>query len=114
MRVVDIAATSAFLRKACPEALLVVDNTFASPYFQVPYSLLVIRVAGCRARSPAHELCASAPAQRPLELGAQLVWHSCTKYLNGHSDVVNGALCTSDDQLAERLHFNQKGIEYFV
>lgn len=37
------------------------------------------------------------------------MWHSCTKYLNGHSDVVSGALCTNDDRLAERLHFNQKG-----
>jgi len=46
--------------------------------------------------------------QRPLELGATLVVHSMTKYLNGHSDVVAGCAMTSDDALAERLHFLQK------
>ncbi len=46
--------------------------------------------------------------QRPLELGATLVVHSTTKYLNGHSDVVGGAVMTSDDALAEALHFLQK------
>jgi cystathionine gamma-lyase len=48
--------------------------------------------------------------QRPLELGATLVVHSTTKYLNGHSDVVGGAVLTSDDALAERLHFVQKAV----
>ncbi len=48
--------------------------------------------------------------QRPLELGATLVVHSTTKYLNGHSDVVGGAVVTSDDALAERLHFLQKSV----
>ncbi len=58
---------------------LAVDNTFATPYLQ-----------------------------RPLELGADLVVHSTTKYLNGHSDVVGGIVMTSDDELGERLHFLQK------
>jgi len=58
--------------------LLVVDNTFASPVFQ-----------------------------RPLESGADLVLHSTTKYLNGHSDMVGGLLVTSRDDLAERLGFIQ-------
>jgi cystathionine beta-lyase/cystathionine gamma-synthase len=58
---------------------LVVDNTFATPVLQ-----------------------------RPLELGATVVVHSTTKYLNGHSDVVGGAVMTSDEALAERLHFLQK------
>lgn len=58
--------------------LTVVDNTFASP-----------------------------ACQRPLELGADLVLHSTTKYLGGHSDVVGGALITSDDELAARLRFVQ-------
>src|SRR5579863_7158156 len=58
---------------------LVVDNTFATPVLQ-----------------------------RPIELGATMVVHSTTKYLNGHSDVVGGAVMTSDDALAERLHFLQK------
>ena len=58
------------------DALLVVDNTFASPYFQ-----------------------------RPLELGADIVWHSATKYLNGHSDMVGGIAVLNDDELATRLQF---------
>jgi cystathionine beta-lyase/cystathionine gamma-synthase len=57
-------------------ALLIVDNTFATPYFQ-----------------------------RPLELGADIVWHSATKYLNGHSDMVGGIAVLNDDELATRLQF---------
>lgn len=56
----------------------VVDNTFATPYLQ-----------------------------RPLEFGADLVLHSTTKYLNGHSDMVGGVIVTSDDELADRLAFLQ-------
>src|SRR4029079_1185121 len=48
--------------------------------------------------------------QRPLELGATAVVHSTTKYINGHSDVVGGAVVTSDDGLAERLRFLQNAI----
>jgi cystathionine gamma-lyase len=59
-------------------ARLAVDSTFATPY-----------------------------AQRPLELGADVVMHSSTKYLGGHSDVLGGCLVTSDDELAERLRFHQ-------
>jgi cystathionine gamma-synthase len=59
-------------------ALLVVDNTFASPYLQ-----------------------------RPLELGADIVVHSTTKYLGGHSDVVGGAIVLNDLALAERIAFQQ-------
>jgi cystathionine gamma-synthase len=59
-------------------ALLVVDNTFASPYLQ-----------------------------QPLALGADMVVHSTTKYLGGHSDVVGGALVVADPELAERLAFTQ-------
>ncbi|MEE9554190.1 MAG: aminotransferase class I/II-fold pyridoxal phosphate-dependent enzyme, partial [candidate division Zixibacteria bacterium] len=58
--------------------MLGVDNTFMSPYFQ-----------------------------RPLELGADLVMHSTTKYIAGHSDIVGGALVTSDPELAEKLYFTQ-------
>jgi cystathionine beta-lyase/cystathionine gamma-synthase len=56
--------------------MLIVDNTFATPCFQ-----------------------------RPLESGAHIVYHSSTKYLNGHSDMVGGIAVTSDDALAERLQF---------
>ena len=71
--------------RACAEAthdgdaLLMVDNTFATPYLQ-----------------------------RPLTLGADLVVHSTTKYLNGHSDVVGGAVVTDDDGIAEELRYQQK------
>ncbi|HVJ91114.1 MAG TPA: cystathionine gamma-synthase [Labilithrix sp.] len=59
----------------------VVDNTFATPMLQ-----------------------------RPLDLGATVAVHSTTKYLNGHSDVVGGAALTSDDAVAEKLHFVQKAV----
>jgi cystathionine beta-lyase len=62
-------------------AILAVDNTFATPILQ-----------------------------QPLSLGATLAVHSTTKYLNGHSDVVGGAVMTNDDALAERLHFMQKAV----
>ena len=61
--------------------LTAVDNTFATPYFQ-----------------------------RPIELGIDLVAHSTTKYLNGHSDMVGGAIVTARDDLAERLRFLQNAI----
>jgi cystathionine gamma-synthase len=62
-------------------ALLVVDNTFATPYLQ-----------------------------QPLSLGADLVVHSTTKYLGGHSDTIGGFVATDDDALAERLYFLQKSL----
>jgi cystathionine gamma-synthase len=62
-------------------ALVVVDNTFATPYLQ-----------------------------RPLELGADIVVHSTTKYLGGHSDVIGGFVATNDDAVAERLRFLQKSL----
>ncbi len=62
-------------------ARCVVDNTFATPYLQ-----------------------------RPLELGADVVVHSVTKYLGGHSDLVGGAIVTSDEELAERLAFLQNAV----
>jgi cystathionine gamma-synthase len=62
-------------------ALVVVDNTFATPYLQ-----------------------------QPLSLGADLVLHSTTKYLGGHSDVVGGFVATNDDALSERLAFLQKSL----
>jgi cystathionine beta-lyase/cystathionine gamma-synthase len=62
-------------------AALAVDNTFATPMLQ-----------------------------RPLDLGATMVVHSTTKYLNGHSDVIGGAVLTSNDELAEKLHFLQKSV----
>jgi cystathionine beta-lyase/cystathionine gamma-synthase len=76
MRLSDIAACAEVAHAA--DALLSVDNTFATPYLQ-----------------------------RPLELGADIVMHSTTKYLGGHSDIIGGALIVSDDELAEKLHWQQ-------
>jgi cystathionine beta-lyase/cystathionine gamma-synthase len=76
MNLVDLAAVGDLAQ--AHGYLFVVDNTFATPFFQ-----------------------------RPLEFGADLVLHSTTKYLNGHSDMVGGMLVTSRDDLAERLAFVQ-------
>jgi cystathionine beta-lyase/cystathionine gamma-synthase len=78
LSVTDIRAVTGILRAHPSRPLLVVDNTFATPYLQ-----------------------------QPLELGADLVVHSMTKYLGGHSDVVGGALLVRDPALAERLAFLQ-------
>ncbi|SNS03170.1 cystathionine gamma-lyase [Geodermatophilus pulveris] len=79
LNVADIALTASVAHEA--GALLVVDNTFASPYLQ-----------------------------QPLTLGADVVVHSTTKYLGGHSDVVGGALVVDDDELAERLAYHQNAM----
>jgi cystathionine beta-lyase/cystathionine gamma-synthase len=79
LNVVDIAAAARDAHDA--GALLVVDNTFATPYLQ-----------------------------RPLELGADVVVHSTTKYLGGHSDVIGGFVATNDPTIAERLYFLQKSL----
>jgi cystathionine gamma-lyase len=79
MHIVDLVMVSRIAHEK--GALVAVDNTFMSPYFQ-----------------------------RPLELGCDLVMHSVTKYLNGHSDVVMGALATNDQGLYERLKFLQNAI----
>ncbi len=76
LKVSDIAAVAA--RCKAVGALLVVDNTFATPYFQ-----------------------------RPLALGADIVVHSTTKYINGHSDVVGGFAAVSDDGLYDKLKYLQ-------
>ena len=76
MRLTDLAALGEVARRT--NALLVVDNTFATPYFQ-----------------------------RPFESGADIVYHSTTKYLNGHSDMIGGICVVRDDKLAEQLQFVQ-------
>ncbi len=74
MRLTDLQEASEIAKRS--GALMVVDNTFASPFFQ-----------------------------RPLALGADVVMHSTTKYLNGHSDMIGGIAVTNRDDLAERLQF---------
>ncbi len=75
----DIAELAKIAHDA--NAILVVDNTFASPYLQ-----------------------------QPLNLGADAVVHSTTKYLGGHSDVVGGAIVVKDDQLADQIAYNHNAM----
>jgi cystathionine gamma-synthase len=77
--IVDIAAIAELAHDA--GALLVVDNTFASPYLQ-----------------------------QPLALGADVVVHSTTKYMGGHSDVIGGALVLADSELGEQVAYNQNAM----
>ena len=79
LKLVDLSAVARICR--AHGALSVVDNTFATPWFQ-----------------------------RPLALGIDVVVHSTTKYLNGHSDVIGGAVVLTDDALAERLRFLQNAV----
>lgn len=81
LRVSDISAISQLVKNQGISPLVVVDNTFATPFLQ-----------------------------RPLELGADLVIHSTTKYLGGHSDVVGGAVVGRDPELAEKLAFLQNAV----
>lgn len=76
LKVTDIAAVAEVTKEH--DLLLVVDNTFLTPYWQ-----------------------------QPLDLGADVVLHSATKYLGGHSDVVAGLVAVKDEDLGERLHFVQ-------
>lgn len=76
MNIIDVKAVSTVAKKH--NILLAVDNTFATPYLQLP-----------------------------LDLGADIVMHSATKYLGGHSDVVMGALIVKDKELADKLYFIQ-------
>ncbi|MDL1912377.1 cystathionine gamma-synthase [Chloroflexi bacterium CFX6] len=81
LRITDIRAVAEVVHAHRNKPLLVVDNTFATPYLQ-----------------------------RPLELGADIVVHSTTKYLGGHSDVVGGAVIVEDKHLADKLHFLQNAV----
>ncbi len=79
LKISDIKAVCEIAKKH--NLLVVVDNTFMSPYFQ-----------------------------NPLVLGADIVMHSTTKYINGHSDVVGGIVVTNNEEIAEKLHFLQNSI----
>src|SRR6202521_4046037 len=79
LNIVDIRAAAEAAHEV--GAILIVDNTFATPYLQ-----------------------------RPLELGADIVVHSTTKYLGGHSDTIGGFVATNDPTIAERLYFLQKSL----
>jgi len=79
MKIIDISSVSEFAHSK--QIYTVVDNTFASPYFQ-----------------------------RPLDLGADIVIHSMTKYLGGHSDAVGGSVVVNNTELADRLRFLQNAV----
>jgi cystathionine beta-lyase len=78
MKIADIEAICTAVKDINSDILIAVDNTFATPYLQ-----------------------------QPLTLGADIVMHSATKYLGGHSDLIMGALMVKDSKLAEELHFIQ-------
>src|SRR6266851_4982359 len=79
MTITDLAACAEVAHKA--KALVVVDNTFCSPYIQ-----------------------------RPIELGADIVVHSTTKFLNGHSDSIGGAVITNSDEIGQTIGFLQNAV----
>ncbi|KAL7673483.1 hypothetical protein ACOME3_008338 [Neoechinorhynchus agilis] len=81
MSICDIRSVITGIKAIRSDIIVVVDNTFASPVFQ-----------------------------KPLDLGADLAVHSVTKYLNGHSDVVMGAIMTNNDDLYQRLKFLQNAL----
>lgn len=80
LKVIDIAAIASYL-KDVPDVILVVDNTFQSSYLQ-----------------------------KPLDLGADIVMYSLTKYMNGHSDVIMGAIVTNNEGYYERLKYLQNAM----
>ena len=81
LKIADLARIAEIAKKKNPDVILACDNTFASPI-----------------------------NQRPLELGFNVVMHSATKYLGGHSDVLAGILVTNKPELAERIRFVQKSL----
>jgi cystathionine beta-lyase/cystathionine gamma-synthase len=81
LRVVDIASIVTHVKNKNPNCLVIVDNTFATPYLQ-----------------------------RPLQMGADVVVHSVTKYIGGHSDVLMGAIVTNNEQIADKISFLQLAI----
>ena len=86
-------------------------ETPSNPMLKIVDIAAIAEIARARSLVLAVDNTFATPAlQNPLALGATVVVHSTTKYLNGHSDVVGGALVTSDDALAERLHFLQKSV----
>lgn len=79
LNIIDIKAICKAVKKVNKNILIAVDNTFASPYLQTP-----------------------------LDLGADIICHSATKYLGGHSDVILGGVITNDKNVADKLYFIQK------
>ena len=105
----DLDATEAAL--SAPDAKMAWIETPTNPLLKVVDIAAVAERARARGCMVVVDNTFATPAQqRPLELGADAVVHSTTKYLNGHSDVVGGCLVTRDDALAERLRFLQNAV----
>ncbi len=81
LTITDVRKVVAIAKSVLPNVIVAADNTFASPYFQ-----------------------------RPLELGCDVVMHSTTKYLTGHSDVIGGVSITNDKPLADRIAYHQNAV----
>lgn len=81
MKIIDIESVASAIKKLDPECVIIVDNTFMTPIHQ-----------------------------SPLKMGADVVMHSCTKYINGHSDVIMGSLMTNNEGLYTRLKFFQNAL----
>jgi cystathionine gamma-lyase len=81
MTIVDICEISKFLKEKHPKILFVIENTLMTPYFQ-----------------------------KPLNLGADVVVHSVTKYINGHSDILMGAAVTNSSDIFQELKFHQNAM----
>lgn len=81
MKIIDIEGVVTAIKKLDPDCVIVVDNTFMTPVFQ-----------------------------SPLSMGADIVMHSCTKYINGHSDLIMGALMTNNEEIYKKLKFFQNAL----
>jgi cystathionine beta-lyase/cystathionine gamma-synthase len=108
---IDMSEPSRVAPAMRPSTRLVWIETPSNPMLKILDIAAIAEVARSRGVPLAVDNTFATPVlQRPLHLGATLVVHSTTKYLNGHSDVVGGAVMTSDDALAEKLHFLQKAV----
>jgi cystathionine gamma-lyase len=108
---VDMSEPSRVAAAMRPTTRLVWVETPSNPMLKIVDIAAVAGVARARGVPLAVDNTFATPVlQRPIDLGATLVVHSTTKYLNGHSDVVGGAAMTSDESIAERLHFLQKSV----
>lgn len=108
---IDMSDPSAVAAAVRPETRMIWLETPSNPMLKVFDIAAIADVARARGVPLTVDNTFATPAlQSPLALGATAVVHSTTKYLNGHSDVIGGAVLTSDDALGERLHFLQKAV----
>jgi cystathionine gamma-lyase len=108
---VDLTREQALLSALRPETRMIWLESPTNPMLRLADIRAVADVAGTRRlRLVVDNTFASPVLQSPLRLGADVVLHSTTKYVNGHSDVVGGALVTSDEELAKRLRYLQNAI----